>query len=250
MSFKKQSKQDIEIKKKAQADKVASKKINIKILGKDVAKNHYEELFFDNEDFVIDTERLKEDVKNFAPKMKIRTIDELQAEAEENLKEALSDVKFAKCVSDSFVLKDDNAELETVSERVDLDARTLKRILFDFAFIYGNYNANKKWINVPDTQYYLSLPKLLKQGKHSTLVILHLQLIAEKLKDVDNAFIQVLAKSKVVIKPNQRPFAFSKGHLLLDDKRKEILEDVNLVFSELKKPIDKRDFSKLKFFGL
>jgi len=236
-------KQDIEEKE------FQKKKENIIFMDKNTNKDYLVDLYFQGDEYLPSDDILKQDIEKFAPKLKVRTAGELIKESEENFKEALSNVQFATCLTDKFVISDNEEGLERIKGLIQIEPITLKRLVFDFGFIYGNYNLTKKWIRIPDTIIFISFPDLLKQGKHATFVLLNLTNISEKLKLLDNAFISVLLKAKIPIKPEQRIVAFSKGHLINEEKRKEILNDINLVFNEMKKPLDKRDYSKLLFFG-
>jgi hypothetical protein len=248
---KEQIKKAVEAKKRLEEEvksKLEDQKGHFQKLGKGEG-DYYEKAYEDLIDKIPTDEELLADVEMFGPKIKVRTIAELVEEATKNLKDSFSNLKFAFCPSEKFVLKDDEKDLEQINEKIKMAPEDFRKLIFDFAFIYGNYNQQKKWIKIGTSPNYIAFPSLLQNGKHSTFVLSEISGISERLRKVDNAFIKILAKSKIVLKPEQRPYAFSKGHLLNEEKRKDILDDINLVFSQLKIQVDKRNFSSLKFFG-
>jgi hypothetical protein len=241
--------------KKQQQIKMKKEEPIIKPLFKEAVKvenytsDYYIDLFFDGVQFDISDDQLREDVNKLAPKSKVRTLEELRDEATKNIEEALRTVKFARSNCGNFTMNDEQDDIEAHNEKIVISKDDFKKMMFNFAFIYGNYNAKKKWINIIGTQYYISFPDLLKNGKHASFVFMFVDLISKKLKAVDNAIITVLKKGNIQLSMEQRAFAFSKGHLLNDAHRKEIIDDLKLIFNQIAKPVDKRDFRELKYFG-
>lgn len=125
-----------------------------------------------------------------------------------------------------------------------------------FAFVHGNVTNKKLWIKIPgeeneDKPKFVSFPLLNSVGSRSVLVHVYRDEIANLLqKGKDNTLTTVLKKSNVEIKENKRKYLFPKGHLLSNSKEEinAIREDLNIIFQQMTKPIEKRKF-ELKWFN-
>jgi len=125
-----------------------------------------------------------------------------------------------------------------------------------FAFVHGNVTSRKLWIKIPgeekdDKPKFVSFPLLNSVGSRSVLVHVYRDEIANLLsKGKDNTLTTVLKKSNVEIKAEKRKYLFPKGHLLATSKEEinAIREDLNIIFQQMTKPIEKRKF-ELKWFN-
>lgn len=229
----------------SQAEKERIEK-NIADKKKAVEVIDYEKYFskFETDDFKISDDELKEDIKKFAPKPNVRTYEELRKEAKKKLSDALSGIRFAAINEATSFVKSDESEIEPLKS-YRIDHSELKKTLFEFAFIFGNYTRNRKWIRIEDGVYF-ALPDLLQNGNHTVLVTVFAEQIAQKLKTIPNALIIVLEKKNYEINEVTRPYCFSKGHLICPENvRVPILNDLKIIFSEMGKLAQNRDFSKI-----
>jgi len=238
-----------------------SKNVEKKILNEDTKKimqkkleimkqkkvNDYEEYFkdFNLDEFSIDSKTLKEDLEKFVPKPVVRTYDDLKKEAREKIDESLKSIKFGTTDRDEFFLSDD---IEMEQFKAEVDKNAIMKSMFEFAFICGNYTKSRKWIRF-DSGLYFCLPTLLEKGNHAMLVTFFADKISNKLNDnMGNAITAVLEKKDFTIE--QRRYCFSKGHLLAnDEERKKVLFDLKVIFSEMKKQQNDRDFSSVSFLA-
>lgn len=204
-------------------------------------------LYFDS--FEVDDKLFTEQLELFTPKPKSRTYEELRSEAIAAYESSLKTMQFGVVASESLVT---SGKSEDVQETVvfEVDKRELTNTLFDFAFIYGNYNENKKWIKLLASNRCVAFPELISSNKHAAFVTIFAKKISEKLEKHDNALISILKRKNVEIKKEKRKFLFAKGHLLCEDdeSRNKCIKDLNLIFEQVKLKQDKRDFSKLRFF--
>jgi len=203
------------------------------------------EMDFDNYD--IDGGELDVHMSELAPKGEARNKDELKIDADKKFKEALKTMKFAVSGSPKFVLTNDDKSIEECGP-IPIEVNVLKATLFDFAFIYGNYNEKRKWIKILNTQTFISFPELISNKGHTTFVVLFCDKISEKLMNTSNALIKLIEKREVKIREDRKKYLFSKGHLMSDEHRDAIIKDLNEIFKQLKKPVNERRFDDLKFF--
>lgn len=233
---KREAKEANELKEKLKAEDKRAKDENI----------DYEDYFkdFNTDEFDITDEQLKKDIEKYAPKPNVRTYSELKAEAKKKLGLALTGIVFATTTEyDDFTLNDE-VDLERIRYKVDRDL--LKTTLFEFAFIFGNYNKNRKWILIGEGVYFC-LPDLLTQGNHTVLVTLFAEKISMKLKNSSNAVTVVLEKKNFEIKSEMRQYCFSKGHLVCaNEQRINILSDLRIIFTEMRKQAQDRNFDNIK----
>jgi len=229
------------------AKQIEASKAKIAEFEKVGKKIDYEEYFknIDFDDFVLSDENLKADLEKFVPKPVVRTYDELKREAKKKMIESLGNIKFGFTERNEFFLNED-VELTSFAAKVDI--AVLKKCLFEFSFICGNYNRQRKWIRFDDGLYF-SLPDLLKDGNHAVLVTYFADKISVRLHNgIDNAVTNVLKKKNMeIVHPDK---CFSKGHLIdKENKRVEILNDMKEIFTQMKKPQNDRDFSKVIYIA-
>jgi len=193
-------------------------------------------------DFEISDDDLRKDLEIFVPKPVVRTLNELKEEANKKIKEAMKTIKMGYTNRDDFFL-DSNTEMEKFQG--EIDKNNIKKSLFEFAFICGNYNNARKWIRL-DNGIYFCLPLLLEKGNHAALVTFFSEKIAAKLeRGIENAITNVLKKKGMQILTPR--FCFSKGHLICaDDQRVNVLNDLKLIFVQMSKPQNDRDFTGIK----
>jgi hypothetical protein len=124
-----------------------------------------------------------------------------------------------------------------------------------FAFVHGNVTTKKAWMKIhsdsKEKSTFVSFPLLNSVGSRSVLVHVYRDEISSFLeKGKKNTLVTILEKSNVKLNANRVKYLFPKGHTMLTEKKEidAVREDLNHIFQEMAKPIDKRQF-KLKWFG-
>lgn len=188
-----------------------------------------------------------------------RTPEEIDEINSSRFNSALKAAQFAKTNSDKAVLSnDDIKEKEKID--VGLTAENVKLAVqasVVFAFVHGNVTNKKCWIRLThkatDSQsLYVSFPLLNAVGSRSTLVHVYRNEISKFLDDgKKNTLVSILEKSNITVKKNKLKYLFPKGHLLSQKKEEieKIRKDLNHIFEEMKKPVEKRAF-KLEWFNV
>lgn len=205
--------------------------------------------------FEMKDDELKLAIEEYAPKGKVRTYEELKVESKRQMESALVhyDVKHFDMDKQGFTLANNEVSAENVKDCKDdkelkLTPDILQTILFEYAFIFGNYTERRAWIRV-DARTYIRFRSLLENKGHSTFVILYAKQIAKKLETIDNAFITILRKNKIEVPKEKRPFCFSKGHLLNDIDRMYIMGDLRVIFEQFaKKNVAERKWGGIMYF--
>jgi hypothetical protein len=208
--------------------------------------------------FEIDNEELKRVIDEYAPKGKVRSYDELYNDARKKMDAALTHYIVKKFGEDKkeFVLSNNDVTRDNQTDSADIKDKgdkvpreVLMTILFEFAFIFGNYSDKRAWIRV-DARTFIKFPYLIENKGHSVFVMLFARHISVKLRDIDNAFLTILKKNKVNVNKDKRQFCFSKGHLLVLEKdRLDVIADLKIIFEQLnKKNVNERVWTGLKWF--
>jgi hypothetical protein len=206
--------------------------------------------------FTIDDDELRSAIAEFAPKGKVRSYDELYDDARKKMDASLAhySIKQFGEEKEEYVLASADVSKENIIDSADvkkgqeIKPAILMKALFEFAFIFGNYSEKRAWIRI-DSKTFIKFPYLIENKGHSVFVMLFAKQIAKKLETIDNAFITILQKNKIVVPKNRRSFCFSKGHLMNDKDRIEIMSDLKYIFEQLnKKDVNNRTWVGLKYF--
>lgn len=213
----------------------------------------------DYDNFTIDDNELATAIKDFAPKGKVRSYEELKEDAKKKMDLALvhylvktfDDAREEFVIATSDVNKDNICLASEISKKnIIIESDKMLKMIFEFAFIFGNYNDKRAWIRYNEKTF-IKFPYLLDNKGHSVFVLIFAVQISEKLKKNDNAFSTILTRAKVEINPIKKQFLFSKGHLIVDAKeRLAVMADLKIIFEQLgKKDINNRDWKSIKWFN-
>jgi len=208
-----------------------------------------------------DCEQILQDLR---PRFGGRSPEEIEAQNRQTYRAALVSMQFGFSTSNVPTMKQGEVRSTDISkykeEQLKNICEVVPQVAASYAFLYGNYTASRYWINTRKTftdggqTYYafVSFPTLLQTGNHSTLVHVYKHFIANVLnKGVANAFITILDKAGIKVSDDRREYCFPKGHLLLNKKSDidNCMHDIEIIFREMKKQKDLRDFTDLKFYA-
>jgi hypothetical protein len=185
-----------------------------------------------------------------------RTPDEIDQANLSKFDAAARSMQFCSVASEKAVLSvDDVKDQDKITDQISEEmVKIALRSSIVFAFVHGNVTNKKYWMKITHSDKgkskFVSFPLLNAVGSRSVLVHVHKEQISKFLeKGKKNTLLSVLEKSKIVVKKDKLKYLFPKGHLLASDKAEIdlIRSDLNLIFQEMSKPIEKRKF-ELKFF--
>jgi len=221
-------------------------------------------LDFNVNDWEMDGGEISRVMENLRPERVGRTPEEIDQENETKFLSAIGGVQIGFTGEDKPVLEY-NAVKPVSADRIpdEVGKVVIQRMnthLCAYAFVYGNYNEKRFWIrigreigedNKPTGKHmYFGLPSLMSTGNHSVLVHHYRDYISALLRSgAKNSLRVVLEKAGVDIA--NVSYLFPKGHTLLTnmDDIKLCRADLELIFDQLKKPVEGRDFTNLKFFS-
>jgi hypothetical protein len=185
-----------------------------------------------------------------------RSPEEIDKMNSTKFESAVKSMQFCSISSDKAVLSvDDVKESDKITEGIDNQMIKLAmKSSVVFAFVHGNVTTKKAWIRITHVDKgksnYVSFPLLNAVGSRSVLVHVYRDEISKFLeKGKKNTLALILEKSNITVKKEKIKYLFPKGHLLASDKTiiDAIRTDLNHIFEEMAKPIEKRKF-ELKWF--
>jgi len=211
----------------------------------------------DPSNYEFDEDELKAEIAGLQTSSSARSPEEIDRTNNTKHETAIKAIQFASLSTEKTVLstnevKDSDKKTDGITKKMVQNAVKASVV---FAFVHGNVTNKKAWFKIGDDEkdrkMFASLPLLNSPGSRSVLVHVYRQEIQKFLKaGHKNTLVTILEKSEVKLNKDRVQYLFPKGHLLLKDKKDidAAREDLNSIFSEMAKPVDKRDF-KLKWYG-
>jgi len=212
--------------------------------------------FEDESLFTFEEKELDDMIADLQTSSSARSPEEIDKMNQAKFESAVKSIQFAAVASEKAVLSSDEVkENEKVNDGItEQMVKLAMKSSVIFAFVHGNVTNKKTWMRIShgegDKSKYVSFPLLNAVGSRSVLVHVYRNEISHFLEiGKKNTLVSILEKSNVSVKKEKVKFLFPKGHLLASNKATidAIREDLNIIFSEMSKPIDKRKF-ELKWF--
>jgi len=218
-------------------------------------KSELDKYSFEASDLSLDEKEIKNLIDDMTSTVNTRSPEEIDEQNKKIFREALHSAVFASITKvDKPVLpKTEVADRDLLKSGLSKeDFKKMFQKTLGFSFLHGNITKKKYWMKLKDDgekSVFFSLPDLDKTGHRSIMVHNFRHYIQAFLKaGHKNTLTTVLEKAGVTIKNGDK--LFPKGHLVASkDEIPKIREDLKLIFEQMGKPVDKRDFKDLKFFA-